>query len=581
MSSLFEGCSNLKNIDLSNLNTSNVTNMSSLFKGCTFLENINLSNINTGNVTDMSSMFASCGHLKNIDLSDLNTSNVTKMSSMFAHCERLESLDLSNFDTRNVTGMTWMFRWCTELRNLDLSNFDTSNVTSMFGMFESVNMSVLDLSGFDTSNVKDARHMFRYSHITWLDVSNFNLDNISKDYAGIFQLAGSISGLKSIKNLSQSIGVPMFNYNENIKYYDAEGNEYTKLPQNLSESIWLYRSKDLIGSEPKEYTLTFDANGGTVDVSSKSVMENLSYKKLPVPTRAEYTFMGWYTEREGGEQVTSSTICMGDATVYAHWEENSAVDIPAAAETITVSNVNTVRDELKETENTALVEELQDDETVAALDVIEETYKEANHITENTPISNVAGIDGNMIATTGAALNMDSGELTLVIDPAEDTSSIDRTQYKNILAFDMHVVAKQADGTEVDFSKELDIPVTVTLPIPARINMDKLKIFHAKGDGTLEEVSARIDRETRTATFTVTHFSFFALVDDLEALFGDINGDGEVNAKDRMYLARALAGWDGYTVPDIELADFNGDGEVNAKDRMYLARKLAGWDGYQ
>ena len=70
----------------------------------------------------------------------------------------------------------------------------------------------------------------------------------------------------------------------------------------------------------------------------------------------------------------------------------------------------------------------------------------------------------------------------------------------------------------------------------------------------------------------------------LEAIarkLGDINGDGEVNAKDRMYLARALAGWDGYTVPGIELADFNGDGEVNAKDRMYLARKLAGWDGYQ
>ena len=31
----------------------------------------------------------------------------------------------------------------------------------------------------------------------------------------------------------------------------------------------------------------------------------------------------------------------------------------------------------------------------------------------------------------------------------------------------------------------------------------------------------------------------------------------------------------------VELADFNGDREVNAKDRMYLARKLAGWEGYE
>lgn len=41
------------------------------------------------------------------------------------------------------------------------------------------------------------------------------------------------------------------------------------------------------------YTVTFDANGGSVDIDSKEVIENSTYGTLPTPTRAGYTFMGW------------------------------------------------------------------------------------------------------------------------------------------------------------------------------------------------------------------------------------------------------------------------------------------------
>ena len=65
-----------------------------------------------------------------------------------------------------------------------------------------------------------------------------------------------------------------------------------------------------------------------------------------------------------------------------------------------------------------------------------------------------------------------------------------------------------------------------------------------------------------------------------DVLRGDCDGNGEFNRADRIYLARALAGWEGYQVPDPEVADFNGDGEVDRGDRIYLARVLAGWEGY-
>lgn len=56
---------------------------------------------------------------------------------------------------------------------------------------------------------------------------------------------------------------------------------------------------------------------------------------------------------------------------------------------------------------------------------------------------------------------------------------------------------------------------------------------------------------------------------------GDIDGDGNINAKDVTMLRRFLAGGWGVTVNE-EDADIDGDGNVNAKDVTMLRRYLAG-----
>ena len=41
---------------------------------------------------------------------------------------------------------------------------------------------------------------------------------------------------------------------------------------------------------------------------------------LPTTTRSGYTFLGWFTEKEGGTQITADTIVgIEDTTFYAHW----------------------------------------------------------------------------------------------------------------------------------------------------------------------------------------------------------------------------------------------------------------------
>ena len=109
----------------------------------------------------MISYFSYFKNMTSIDLSALDTSEVTNMIGMFSSCSSLTSLDVSKFDTSQVTSMYGMFCWCSSLTSLDVSNFDTSQVANMFAMFYDCNkLTNLDVSNFDTSKVTDMGGMF-------------------------------------------------------------------------------------------------------------------------------------------------------------------------------------------------------------------------------------------------------------------------------------------------------------------------------------------------------------------------------------------------------------------------------------
>ena len=65
--------------------------------------------------------------------------------------------------------------------------------------------------------------------------------------------------------------------------------------------------------------ITFNANGGSVTETKRSLAYGSALGTLPSPVREGYTFDGWYTSISGYGQVNSSTIVTGSATYYAHW----------------------------------------------------------------------------------------------------------------------------------------------------------------------------------------------------------------------------------------------------------------------
>ena len=98
----------------------------------------------------------------------------------------------------------------------------------------------------------------------------------------------------------------------------ASETEITGLVNNTGK----YFHSEVVGTtppEPEEFTITFDAAGGTTPASQTTVDGKLT--SLPTSTRDGYDFLGWYTA--GGDRVTTDTVFAADTTLYARWAEQA------------------------------------------------------------------------------------------------------------------------------------------------------------------------------------------------------------------------------------------------------------------
>ena len=236
MQSMFRNIA-VTNLDLSGFQTENVTDMSGMFFDAKNITNLDLTPLNTGNVTDMHYMFTNMGSLTSLNLSRINTSKVTNMTGMFWGVKNLPTLDLSKFDTRNATDMSQMFLQAEKLTNLDLSSFDTSKVTTMFDMFNSMK-SLTDIQfskKFNTGHVQNMQGMFaNLMNIQEIDLSQADFDTSNvRNFFGMFMYEFSPpSKLQRI-------------YVEASKDFNTSKATPTNYPQNINSQMftnqWLLR----------------------------------------------------------------------------------------------------------------------------------------------------------------------------------------------------------------------------------------------------------------------------------------------------------------------------------------------------
>ncbi|ACL42438.1 lipoprotein (plasmid) [Pseudarthrobacter chlorophenolicus A6] len=109
---------------------STVTSYYGLFDSATSF-NGDISDWDTSNVTDMSWMFS--GSAFNQDISGWNTSKVTEMGMMFYNADAFNQ-DISGWDTSNVSNMLYMF-FANDSFDQDLSNWNVAKVGETYHMY--------------------------------------------------------------------------------------------------------------------------------------------------------------------------------------------------------------------------------------------------------------------------------------------------------------------------------------------------------------------------------------------------------------------------------------------------------------
>ncbi len=286
-------------------------------------------------------LFNGLGSLTNIDLSGLDTSQVTDMSSMFSDCLSLTSLDVSNFDTKKVTTMSWMFQSCTTLTSLDLSNFDTSQVIDMAFMFSGcANLINLNVSSFNISKVSPEAEfgagmlcMFEgCKRLLCLDLSNFDVKE------------GLLS--ETFETYDKNSPLLIISNNKELSNYDyiVDNRRKYAITYNAGEGYFAGNQK-IIEKQLSSYTYP------TLDAANKEVTE-LEAASVEIPTRAGYVFAGWEKtlapvppiEKTWNLEKTSleNIYARANATYTAKWKvaPYEVTFDPANGTSSTTSNVN-------------------------------------------------------------------------------------------------------------------------------------------------------------------------------------------------------------------------------------------------
>ena len=353
MDHMFEGCSALKSLDLTNFNTAKVTYMNNMFEGCSALTTIYVSNkFVTDNVSNGSDMFTGCKSLK--DYSDSKTDHT------YANCGTTgyftPVFDYAEFD--NATGTltfrrglskpegaydlnegdntpewrkekepedgsfvpgvkidiskvvfdasfanarpTSCYKWfdmCTSLTEIEgIENLHTENVTNMGSMFSGCYvLNPLDVSNFNTQNVEDMSDMFvSCMNLKSLNVSNFDTQKV-KDMNDMFYNCNSLTPLDVSNFNTQNVENMsyMFSCCEGLNSLDLSKFDTQKVT-NMNSMFWNSSALTTIYASDK-FVTTKVSSGADMFKGCTNLKGFIEYNKNTDKDKDNYKYANYKT----------------------------------------------------------------------------------------------------------------------------------------------------------------------------------------------------------------------------------------------------------------------------------------------
>ena len=309
--------SSLKEIVIDN-GVSFADDCTGLFKLLTSLTTVKINGADMSNVILLTNLFYKDSSLKSLDFSGVKTNGSANMKSMFGNC--FASSGCENFD----------------IRGTDMSNADTTSIlddTTINNLY----LPVKAMKNYDFSCIDNLQHIFYAGTKAQWDVLSNTVPStvtITYGFTGPMQKSVTVKfngngGTASATSISAYAGstygtlptASRSGYDFAGWFTAVEGGTQitadTELISDSEHTLYAHWSK-------KKVAVLFDGNGGTVSSTGSTVEYGETYGTLPTATRTDYTFAGWYTEKENGTQVTSATKVTTAAshTLYAQWTKN-------------------------------------------------------------------------------------------------------------------------------------------------------------------------------------------------------------------------------------------------------------------
>ena len=234
--------------------------------------------------------FASCVNIQSIEIPD----SVTEIKeSAFESCSSLGSVDLSE----NLTTIgDHAFASCENIQSIKIPDSVTEIKTGTFGYCTSLSSVTLP------------------KHLTTIGMGAF------------FMCA--LESIKLPKSLN-TVGYTAFGSHPNpitTVTYTGTKTDW----DNLVNSANFDNSNTQLTDATLHHanTVTFNVGGHGTAPDPQVVQYDEKAEKPDDPTEKGYTFMGWYTESEGGTEFDFDTGITEDKTAYAHWEVKKPAPTP-------------------------------------------------------------------------------------------------------------------------------------------------------------------------------------------------------------------------------------------------------------
>ncbi|GLC90167.1 leucine-rich repeat protein [Lysinibacillus piscis] len=314
-----------------------------------------------------------------------------------------------------------------------------------------------------------------------------------------------------------------------------------------------------------KYTVTFNTNGGSA-IAPKSVAQGEGITAPTAPTRAGYTFAGWYKDSTlqiawnfGTDKVTETT------TLYAKWnavltpnpnppfvpDSTPSTTNQIRVDVVDASNPNAVLVQTVITRDTSngVVKDTVNFTSANARESIEKLTNQVNkksrivipdaqqQVSETTV--GIAREAARLLAEGQAGLGIDMETVKFDI-PASSLANFDTDFYFRVVPVKAQTTKQQleerakAETSVQQFTNNATItllgqpmtietnmqnrPVTLTLPLPQNVTqeqLDNLAVYIEHSDGTKEVVRGKLvdfKAGIRGIEFEVTKFSTFSIL---------------------------------------------------------------------